>query len=92
MKSLRDIVESSPHLRATAMHGFRLEDQPQPLGPALWDWADVRSVLLIRLRSIGDTVLSTPSLYALKAFSSGRSHRYSAGRLGCSGVGRLSLC
>ena len=68
MKSLRDIVESSPHLRATAMHGLRLEDQPQPLGPALWDWADVRSVLLIRLRSIGDTVLSTPSLYALKRF------------------------
>jgi lipopolysaccharide heptosyltransferase III len=68
MKSLRDIVESSPHLRATAMHGLRLEDQPQPLGPALWDWADVRSVLLIRLRSIGDTVLATPSLYALKRF------------------------
>ena len=68
MKSLRDIVESSPHLRATAMHGFRMEDQPQPLGLALWDWADVHSVLLIRLRSIGDTVLATPSLYALKRF------------------------
>lgn len=68
MKSLRDIVESSPHLRATAMHSLRLEDEPQPLGPALWDWTDVRSVLLIRLRSIGDTVLSTPSLYALKRF------------------------
>ncbi|MDQ3474105.1 MAG: glycosyltransferase family 9 protein [Acidobacteriota bacterium] len=68
MKSLRDIVESSPHLRATAMHGLRLEEEPQPLGPALWDWTDVRSVLLIRLRSIGDTVLATPSLYALKRF------------------------
>ena len=68
MKSLRDIVESSPHLRATAMHSLRHEDEPQPLGPALWDWTDVRSVLLIRLRSIGDTVLSTPSLYALKRF------------------------
>ena len=68
MKSLRDIVESSPHLRATAMHGLRLEEEPQPLGPALWDWTDVRSVLLIRLRSIGDTVLTTPSLYALKRF------------------------
>ncbi len=68
MKSLRDIVESSPHLRATAMHGLRLEEEPQPLGPALWDWKDVRSVLLIRLRSIGDTVLTTPSLYALKRF------------------------
>ena len=68
MKSLRDIVESSPQLRATAMHSLRLEEEPQPLGPALWDWAEVRSVLLVRLRSIGDTVLATPSLFALKRF------------------------
>ncbi len=68
MKSLREIVESSPHMRATAMHSLRLEEEPQPLGPALWDWTDVRSVLLIRLRSIGDTVLTTPSLFALKRF------------------------
>ena len=68
MKSLRDIVEFSPHLRETAMHGLRLEEEPQPLAPALWDWTEVRSVLLIRLRSIGDTVLTTPSLYALKRF------------------------
>ena len=60
MKSLREIVESSPHMRATAMHSLRLEEEPQPLGPTLWDWTDVRSVLLIRLRSIGDTVLTTP--------------------------------
>ena len=66
MKSLRDIVESSPQMRA-AMHSLRLEE-PQPLGPALWNWAEVRSVLLIRLRSIGDTVLTTPSLFALKRF------------------------
>jgi lipopolysaccharide heptosyltransferase III len=66
MKSLRDIVESSPQMRA-AMHSLRLEE-PQPLGPALWDWTEVRSVLLIRLRSIGDTVLTTPSLFALKRF------------------------
>ena len=68
MKSLRDIVESSPQLRDAAMHSLRLEEEPQPLGPALWDWAEVKSVLLIRLRSIGDTVLTTPSLYALKRF------------------------
>ena len=68
MKSLRDIVESSPQMRATAMRSLRFEEEPQPLGPALWDWADVRSVLLIRLRSIGDTVLTTPSLFALKRF------------------------
>ena len=68
MKSLRHIVESAPRMRATAMHGLRLEEEPQPLSPALWDWTNVRSVLLIRLRSIGDTVLATPSLYALKRF------------------------
>ncbi len=32
------------------------------------DWNRVRRVLLVRLRSIGDTVLSTPSLIALKRF------------------------
>ena len=31
------------------------------------DWSAVRKVLLIRLRSIGDTVLMTPCLTALKA-------------------------
>jgi predicted lipopolysaccharide heptosyltransferase III len=43
-------------------------DEAQPLAHARWDWASVRKVLLIRLRSIGDTVLSTPSLFALKRF------------------------
>jgi heptosyltransferase III len=43
-------------------------DEAQPLGPARWDWALVRKVLLVRLRSIGDTVLSTPSLFALRRF------------------------
>ena len=32
------------------------------------DWKSVRRVLVIRLRSIGDTVLSTPSLIALRRF------------------------
>jgi lipopolysaccharide heptosyltransferase II len=32
------------------------------------DWNSVRRVLVIRLRSIGDTVLATPSLIALKRF------------------------
>jgi lipopolysaccharide heptosyltransferase II len=32
------------------------------------DWSRVRHVLVVRLRSIGDTVLSTPSLIALKQF------------------------
>jgi heptosyltransferase III len=41
---------------------------PQPLGPARFSWADVRRVLFVRLRSIGDTVLATPSLHALRRF------------------------
>src|SRR2546423_6032663 len=41
---------------------------PHPLAPARWDWAGVRRVLVVRLRSIGDTVLATPSLYALRRF------------------------
>ena len=32
------------------------------------DWATVRRVLVVRLRSIGDTVLATPSLIALRKF------------------------
>ena len=71
MNSLRDIVESSPHLRVIetqAMYGLQGQDAAQPLAPPRWDWRDVRKVLLVRLRSIGDTVLATPSLFALKRF------------------------
>ena len=50
------------------MKTVRGESSPQALGPALWDWGSVKRVLVIRLRSIGDTVLSTPSLFALKRF------------------------
>lgn len=38
------------------------------VSPSPVDWPRVRSVLLIRLRSIGDTVLMTPCLDALNAF------------------------
>jgi predicted lipopolysaccharide heptosyltransferase III len=41
---------------------------PQPLAPARWDWRGVERVLVVRLRSIGDTVLATPSLHALRRF------------------------
>jgi len=44
------------------------DNVPAPLGPPRWNWNDVQRVLLIRLRSIGDTVLSTASAYALKRF------------------------
>ncbi len=40
----------------------------RPLAAAPWDWAEVRRVLVVRLRSIGDTVLATPSLRALRRF------------------------
>jgi ADP-heptose:LPS heptosyltransferase len=39
-------------------------------GPAI-DWAQVRRVLLVRLRSIGDTVLMTPCLQALNEWQPG---------------------
>jgi heptosyltransferase-3 len=41
---------------------------PQPLASARWDWRSVRRVLVVRLRSIGDTVLATPALHALRRF------------------------
>lgn len=50
------------------MYSSRGEDSPQPLAPPRWDWQRIDRVLVVRLRSIGDTVLSTPSLYALKRF------------------------
>lgn len=71
MNSLRDIVESSPHLRIVetqAMYGAHGQDPARPLAPARWDWQYARKILLVRLRSIGDTVLATPSAFALKRF------------------------
>jgi predicted lipopolysaccharide heptosyltransferase III len=50
------------------MHSLRGEDSAQPLAPAKWDWQKVKRILVVRLRSIGDTVLSTPALFALKRF------------------------
>ena len=71
MNSLRDIADPSPRPRVVeTKSGFVLseEDSPQPLAPARWDWESVKRVLVVRLRSIGDTVLATPSLFALKRF------------------------
>jgi predicted lipopolysaccharide heptosyltransferase III len=47
---------------------LRGEVSAEPLAPSQWDWQTVERVLVVRLRSIGDTVLSTPSLLALKRF------------------------
>lgn len=45
-----------------------VEIEPQPHIPTVWDWEKVKRVLVVRLRSIGDTVLATPSLIALRRF------------------------
>lgn len=62
-------LESSP-FRATGLSTDLCcrEDKPQPLAAARWCWQDVRRVLVVRLRSIGDTVLATPALHALRRF------------------------
>src|SRR5213082_3804823 len=68
MNSLRQIIESSPSARHLSLaHAFESE-AAQPLAPARWDWSTIRKLLVIRLRSIGDTVLTTPSLFALRRF------------------------
>jgi lipopolysaccharide heptosyltransferase III len=71
MNRLRDRVDQFPRLRVVETQPTLEDvpdDTPQPLGPPRWDWTAVKRVLVIRLRSIGDTVLATPSLFALKRF------------------------
>src|SRR5688572_32658741 len=68
MNGLRDIVDSSPQLRVIDTNAMDVPYPPEPLAPARWDWSRVNKVLLVRLRSIGDTALSTPSLFALRRF------------------------
>src|SRR5262245_19637718 len=43
-------------------------DHRRSNGRKVIDWSSVNRVLVVRFRSIGDTVLSTPSLIALKRF------------------------
>ncbi len=58
------------------MHNFHHQTHHEPdklsawhtLAAAPFDWARVRRVLVVRLRSIGDTVLTTPTLAALRRF------------------------
>jgi lipopolysaccharide heptosyltransferase II len=68
MNSLREIIESSPSVRHLAFANRLGGDEPLALAPVLWDWSEVRRILVVRLRSIGDTVLATPSLFALRRF------------------------
>jgi len=71
MNSLREIIESSPSVRHLAFGNKSADDEPQPLAPARWDWSKVQRVLVVRLRSIGDTVLTTPALFSLRRFLPG---------------------
>jgi predicted lipopolysaccharide heptosyltransferase III len=66
MNSLRQIIESSPRLGHLTPGVF--VESTQALAPARWDWSSVRKILVVRLRSIGDTVLATPSVFALRRF------------------------
>jgi predicted lipopolysaccharide heptosyltransferase III len=71
MNSLGDILTSSPQLSGLKLKANAFADgdeSVQPLGPSRWNWQEIERVLLIRLRSIGDTVLATPSITALKRF------------------------
>lgn len=68
MKSLLENPESEMPAPALTFERFDGETEPQPLAPGRWNWAQVKRVLVVRLRSIGDTVLATPSLYALRRF------------------------
>src|SRR5215212_1853000 len=56
-----------PDVRASS-RGLGDSEEPRPLAPARWDWSGVSRVLVVRLRSVGDTVLATPSLVALRRF------------------------
>ncbi|HEY0428277.1 MAG TPA: glycosyltransferase family 9 protein [Pyrinomonadaceae bacterium] len=48
---------------------MKSEDQrPKNKNPKSIDWTNIKRVLVVRLRSIGDTVLTTPSLIALRRF------------------------
>jgi lipopolysaccharide heptosyltransferase II len=74
MKSLRENPELRPApmlLRSRLSEQSLTGEEPRPLGPARWDWSKVRRVLVVRLRSIGDTVLATPALRALRRFLPG---------------------
>jgi len=70
VNSLRDTIDTSPRLRRLLWEAGESDQppEPKPLGPARWDWSSVQRVLFVRLRSIGDTVLTTPSLFAMRRF------------------------
>lgn len=69
MKSLRQSLEGDAiYQKPFASTPEHLRLKPEPLAPARWDWQEAQRVLVVRLRSIGDTVLATPTLHALRRF------------------------
>ncbi|HUQ31973.1 MAG TPA: glycosyltransferase family 9 protein, partial [Pyrinomonadaceae bacterium] len=69
MKSLLEKPESfAADRQALVSEQLPEKSAPGPLAPPRWDWREVRRVLVVRLRSIGDTVLATASLDALRRF------------------------
>lgn len=54
------------HLSAGGSERISSDEPPCVFGPPRWDWSRVERVLLVRLRSIGDAVLATPAIHALR--------------------------
>src|SRR5205085_10279788 len=68
MKSERENMTAQARTAGESVVGPQADEVAAPLAPARWDWREVRRVLVVRLRSIGDTVLATPALQALRRF------------------------
>ena len=51
MNSLREIIESSPSVRHLASNVAVASYEPQALGPARWEWSEVRRVLVVQNRA-----------------------------------------
>jgi len=68
MTGLGEMVDPSPQLRVLDAKATYGAAAPEALAPPRWDWSTVHKVLVVRLRSIGDTVLSTACLFALRRF------------------------
>jgi len=67
MPLLKPLSKDEPKKIPRKVPDHPLTSAPQQFEPR-WDWSTIRRILLIRLRSIGDAVLTTPSITALRRF------------------------